>query len=337
MTDSDAEKHEHARLAALQRYDVLDTPPEEAFDRITRLTKTVLRMPIVTVTFIDAQRQWFKSRQGMKDSETPREIAFCNEAIKQEGPFIVPDALRDPRFADNPSVTGEPHIRFYGAVPLRTRDGYTIGTLCSIDRVPRELSSEEVGLLTDLAHMVMDELELRVLATTDSLTGVLSRRAFRDEAARDFALARRHRQDLSCVVLDIDHFKRVNDSYGHAIGDVVLQGVIDVCKKSLRGSDYIGRIGGEEFAVLLPQTNGKSALEVAQRLRRAIEREAFATSSGTIKITASLGVAPCDASVTDIEALMRRADVALYGAKSAGRNKAINFATQHLRPVLRVA
>ena len=193
MTDSDAEKHELARLAALQRYDVLDTPPEEAFDRITRLTKTVLRMPIVTVTFIDAQRQWFKSRQGMKDSETLREIAFCNEAIKQQGPFIVPDALRDPRFADNPSVTGEPHIRFYGAVPLRTRDGYTIGTLCSIDRAPRELSSEEVGLLTDLAHMVMDELELRVLATTDCLTGVLSRRAFRDEAARDFALARRHR------------------------------------------------------------------------------------------------------------------------------------------------
>src|SRR6516164_7475506 len=102
MTDSDAEKHELARLAALQRYDVLDTPPEEAFDRITRLTKTVLRMPIVTVTFIDAQRQWFKSRQGMKDSETLREIAFCNEAIKQQGPFIVPDALRDPRFADNP-------------------------------------------------------------------------------------------------------------------------------------------------------------------------------------------------------------------------------------------
>jgi diguanylate cyclase (GGDEF)-like protein len=337
MTNGDAEKHERERLAALRRYDVLDTPPEEAFDRITRLTKTVLRMPIVTVTFIDAQRQWFKSRHGMKEAETPREIAFCNEAIKQEGPFIVPDALRDPRFADNPSVTGEPHIRFYGAVPLRTRDGYNIGTLCSIDSKPRELASEEIALLTDLAHLVMDELELRILATTDSLTGVLSRRAFREEAARDFSLARRHRHELSCVILDIDHFKRVNDTYGHAIGDVVLQGVVDVCKRSLRGSDYVGRIGGEEFAILLPQTNGKAALEVAQRLRRAIEREAFATAAGTLKITASLGVAPCDTSVTDIDALMRRADVALYGAKSAGRNKAVNFATQHLKSVLRVA
>jgi diguanylate cyclase (GGDEF)-like protein len=337
MTDSETDKHEQERLAALQRYDVLDTPPEEAFDRITRLTKTLLRMPIVTVTFIDGQRQWFKSRQGMKATETPREIAFCNEAIKQEGALIVPDALCDPRFVDNPSVTGEPHIRFYAGIPLRTRDGYAIGTLCSIDRKPRTLESEELALLRDLAHMVMDELELRILATTDSLTGALSRRAFREEAARDFALARRHRHDLSCAILDIDHFKRINDTYGHAIGDVLLQGVVDVCRRGLRASDYIGRIGGEEFAILLPQTNGKSGLEVAQRLRRAVEREAFATPAGTLKITASLGVAPCDKSVADIDALMRRADVALYGAKSAGRNRVINFATQHLKPVLRVA
>ena len=119
--------------------------------------QTLLRMPIITVTFIDEHRQWFKSRQGMKASETPRETAFCNEAIKQEGPFVVEDALADPRFAENPSVTGEPHIRFYGSVPLRTRDGHNIGTLCAIDTKPRLLEPAEISILSDLAHIVMDE------------------------------------------------------------------------------------------------------------------------------------------------------------------------------------
>jgi diguanylate cyclase (GGDEF)-like protein len=337
MKDSEARKSERERLAALKSFDVLDTPAEEAFDRITRLAQTLLRMPIITVAFIDAHRQWFKSRQGMKASETPRETAFCNEAIQQEGAFIVEDALADPRFAENPSVTGEPHIRFYGSVPLRTREGHNIGTLCAIDTKPRSLAAAEIAILSDLARIVMDELELRRLATTDSLTGSLSRRGFREEAARDFALARRHKNELSCVVLDVDHLKRLNDTYGHAAGDAVLQGIIHVCNRNLRASDYVGRIGGEEFAIMLPHTSGKAALEAAERLRRAIERQAFETPAGEVKVTVSLGVAPCDKTVADIDALLRRCDVALYGAKSGGRNRAINFATQHLSPVPRVA
>jgi diguanylate cyclase (GGDEF)-like protein len=294
-------------------------------------------MPIITVTFVDDHRQWFKSRQGMKASEGPRETAFCNEAIKQDGAFVVEDALADPRFAENPSVTGEPHIRFYGSVPLRTRDGHNIGTLCAIDTKPRVLESAEISILSDLAHIVMDELELRRLATTDSLTGSLSRRGFREEAARDFALAKRHKNELSCIVLDVDHFKRVNDSLGHAAGDAVLQGLVGVCNRNLRASDYLGRLGGEEFAILLPQTSGKAAMEAAERLRRAVERHVFETPAGGVRVTVSLGIAPYDKSVADIDALLRRCDVALYGAKSAGRNRSINFATQHLSPVPRVA
>jgi diguanylate cyclase (GGDEF)-like protein len=337
MTEGEARKGENERLAALKSYDILDTPPEEAFDRITRLARTLLRVPIITVTFIDDRRQWFKSRQGMAASETPRETAFCNEAIKHDGPFIVEDALVDPRFSENPSVTGEPHIRFYGSVPLRTRQGFNIGTLCAIDTAPRSLASEDIAILSDLAHIVMDELELRKLATTDSLTGALSRRAFREEATRDFALARRHRNELSCMVLDVDHFKRVNDGHGHAAGDAVLQGIVTLCNRSLRASDYVGRLGGEEFGIVLPQTSGKAAMEAAERLRRTVEQHVFETPAGKLKVTISLGVAPCDKSVADIDALLRRCDVALYGAKSAGRNRAVNFATQHLSPVPRVA
>ena len=337
MTESDPRKREEERLAALKSYDVLDTPPEEAFDRLTRLARTLLGMPIAAIVFIDANRQWLKSRQGIEAREGPRETAFCNEAIKQEGPLIVEDATQDARFAENPSVTGEPHIRFYGSVPLRTREGHNLGTLCAVDTKPRTLSTEELAILSDLAHIVMDELELRRLATTDSLTGSLSRRGFREEAARDFALARRHKNELSCMLLDVDHFKRLNDTHGHAAGDTVLQGIVDICRSNLRASDYIGRIGGEEFAIMLPQTGGKAALEVAERMRHAIEARAFETQAGLLKVTVSFGVAPCDKSVADIDALLRRCDVALYGAKSGGRNRVVNFATQHLSPVPRVA
>jgi diguanylate cyclase (GGDEF)-like protein len=337
VTNGDPSERERERLAALNRYDVLDTPSEEAFDRIARLAKSLLRMATVMVTFIDSHRQWFKSRQGSASTETLRETAFCNEAIKQDEIFIVADALDDPRFAEHPSVTGEPHLRFYCGVPLRTRDGHNIGTLCAIDTKPRQLEPEEIALFTDLAHLVMDELELRLVTSVDSLTGSLSRRALRREAARDFTLARRQKYELSCILLDIDHFKRVNDAHGHATGDRVLQELVGICKRNLRVSDYIGRIGGEEFMIVLPRTNDKGALDVAERLRHAIEQAVFDTRAGPLKITASFGVAPCDKSVADIDALLRRADVALYGAKSAGRNRAVNFATQHLDTGLRVA
>jgi diguanylate cyclase (GGDEF)-like protein len=337
MSEKDPAAHEKERLAALQRYDVLDTPPEEAFERVTRLARTLLGVPIATVAFIDSQRVWFKSGYGMPAKEAPRELAFCNHAIQQDGPLIVPDALVDPRFADNPSVIGEPHIRFYCGICLRTGDGHNIGTLEVIDRKPRSLGPGQVELLADLARIVVDALELRMLAATDCLTGVMSRRAFRDAARRDFALARRHKQELSCILLDIDNFKPVNDTHGHAAGDIVLQGIANICRQNLRASDYIGRLGGEEFGVMLPQTSSRSALQAAERLRKAIKRENFVTPFGALTVTASLGLAPCDKTVADVAALLRRAEVALYGAKSAGRNRCVNFATQNLKAVLRVA
>ena len=174
---------------------------------------------------------------------------------------------------------------------------------------------------------MLDALELRLVASVDSLTGSLSRRTLRREAARDFMLARRQKHELSCIVLDIDHFKRINDVHGHANGDHVLQELVYICKRNLRATDYIGRIGGEEFIIVLPQTNDQAALDVAERLRGAIEEAVFSTKSGPLKITVSFGVAHSDKSVADIDALLRRADVALYGAKSAGRNRAVNFAT----------
>ena len=337
MSDEDTLVREKERVAALHRYDVLDTPSEEAFDRAARLARTLFGVPIAMIAFIDSHRVWFKSGFGMPSKEVAREAALCNYAIQQDGPLVISDTLKDPRFAANPLVIGEPHMRFYGGAPLRTGEGRRIGTLAIADCKPRSFGPGQKALLVDLARIVVDALELRCLATSDSLTGSMSRRAFREAARRDFALARRHKQELSCIIIDVDNFKLINDRHGHAAGDIVLQAIIDVCRKSLRASDYVGRLGGEEFGVMLPHTNARSALQVAERLRKSIERESFATPSGELKVTASLGLAPCDKTVADADALLRRAEVALYWAKSGGRNRSVNFATQNLNPVLRVA
>lgn len=316
-----AQIQEQARLANLDRYDVLDTPSEEAFDRITRLTRRIFDVPMSTITLIDGHRQWFKSRQGISASETSKGPALCNVAVREARPLIVPDTLADARFAANPFVLGEPHIRFYAGVPLRTPEGHCIGTLCAMDTKPRTFLADQLDTLTDLAHIVMSELELRVLAMTDGLTGALSRRAFRDEFSRSFALALRHRHDLSCIMLDLDHFKSVNDEHGHPVGDLVLSQAAAACREELRKSDVFGRVGGEEFAILLPHTGLAPAMQVAEKLRTAIARLRIPTPLEPIRITASFGVAALDGSIADPDTLLQNADAALYAAKNDGRNK----------------
>jgi diguanylate cyclase (GGDEF)-like protein len=312
---------EDARLAALHRYEVLDTEPEEAFDKITRLIKTVLGMPMVVVSLVDRDRQWFKSRQGVTASETPRNISFCNHTIESTEPLIVPDARADPRFANSPLVAGEPHIRFYLGVPLRSRDGFNIGALCSMDTKVRHLEPEQVQLLEHLASLVVDELELRVRASTDSLTGAMSRRAFEDQTGREIARAKRYGNPLSCLVIDADRFKSINDAYGHSVGDLVLKNLAAVCTSELRECDYFARIGGEEFAVMLPETSLATALEVGERLRAAVERMTVEAAGAKITITASIGVAEYDDPADDVKTLLRRADIAMYEAKNNGKNR----------------
>lgn len=312
---------EDARLAALERYDILDTPREESFDRITRLAKRIFRVPMVTVTLLDGHRQWFKSRQGLAACETPRAPAFCNVAIEREDPLVIHDAAKDPRFADNPLVTGDPHIRFYAGAPIVTPDGHALGALCVIDTVPRDFDAEQIEMLADLAHIVTDELELRLLAATDTLTGALSRRAFRDDAARALKLAARHDHPLSLVAFDLDNFKSVNDTHGHGVGDAVLARAVAAVRRELRDSDIVGRLGGEEFAVLLPHTGARAAVEVAERLRAAVAAERFRSGAAHFSVTASFGVDTRTRTTGDVDALLREADSALYLAKANGRNR----------------
>lgn len=307
---------EAGRILALKRYGVVDTGREDNFDAITSLVCSVLDVPMCAVTFIDEKRQWFKSSVGFGGSETARGLAFCDHTIRERGVMLVEDASLDPRFSENALVTGDPHIRSYAGVPLVTPDGYQLGALCAIDRKARSYDAAQVAILERFSELVVEQLELRTLAHNDFLTGALTRRAISAAAAKIIHQHDRNMTSAALLALDLDHFKRINDTFGHQTGDKVLQGVADVCRSTLRSGDLFGRLGGEEFGVLLPSTNFFEAANCAERLRAKIEQLKLPSGS----VTASFGLAMVDGH-SDFDGWLAAADDALYLAKSGGRNR----------------
>lgn len=156
-----APANEARRLAALAATRLMDTPEEQVFDRVTWLASQVTECPMALLTLLSGQRQWFKSRTGLEARETPREVAFCSHTIMQDGLFMVEDAASDPRFAANPLVTGEPHIRFYAGYPVLDANGMALGSLCVLDREPRRLRERELRALRELAAIASDEVGRR--------------------------------------------------------------------------------------------------------------------------------------------------------------------------------
>ncbi|HQZ84052.1 MAG TPA: sensor domain-containing diguanylate cyclase [Actinomycetota bacterium] len=303
------------RVDNLRSYAVLDTEPEEAFDRITRLVSALLDMPIALVSLVDGERQWFKSRVGLAAAETPRELAFCGYAILDDVVFTVTDAARDDRFADNPLVIGDPNIRFYAGAPLTTREGFNVGTLCVIDRKPRTLDAGQVSILRDFAALALRELELHKAAALDGLTGVFNRSGLTAAGQSEVGRARRQGSPLSLAIIDVDHFKDINDTYGHAGGDIALRRVSMVCQSVVRGQDVVGRLGGDEFGVLLPGADAAAAGTVAHRIAAEVRSNELLPAEDRPAITLSIGVASLDAKEPDLTAAWARADSALYQAK----------------------
>lgn len=201
--------NEEQRIALLHALQLLDSPPEEVFDRITRLAAQVMKMPIAVVSLIDRDRQWFKSRVGLDVNETPRDYAFCAHAIHQPEPLVVADALLDNRFADNPLVQGAPHIRFYAGTPLFSSNGTALGTLCIIDREPHVLTEAESAVLRDLAEIAQREILQREATLLSAQISANSKLAAQDSDARFQATFEQAAVGIAIVGLD-GRWSRVN-------------------------------------------------------------------------------------------------------------------------------
>ena len=333
---------EEQRLAALHRLNLLDTPPEERFDRITRLACRALGMPIAAITMVDRDRIWFKSIRGVSLTELPRPGTFCDAALGTEGALQVPDARVDPRFAALPMVVDKPHLRFYASQPLFAPDGRRIGGLCVFDTKPRELADGELEILSDLARVVETELQVGVLAQArselasdldaarrqvyiDTLTQTWNRAGILEILQREHARARRTKSLVGVAMVDLDNFKGVNDTYGHLIGDRVLRAAAERMVEAVRPYDAVGRYGGEEFLIVLAERDAKRVAAIAERVRANIAQRPVSVDRRSIAISASVGVACSDAPAgqQDLHQLLQRADEALYSAKRSGRNRVV--------------
>ncbi len=310
---------EAPRIDALSALDILDTPPEERFDRLTRLARGLFDVPIALVSLVDEHRQWFKSRQGLDAPETPREISFCGHAIHEDGILLVEDARADERFHDNPLVAREPSIRFYAGCPLRGGTGYRLGTLCLIDRRPRRFGAEELSLLRDLAAMVDRELAVVQLATLDELTGLSNRRGFELLAERAIGICQRSERPVTLLFVDLDEFKQINDQLGHERGDAALADFGRLLLESFRDSDIVARLGGDEFCVLLTNA-GTDGIDRPLR-ELGVRLDAWNLGS-PLPLRFSLGSASiAPGARTTLADLMREADQRMYDQKRAGRRK----------------
>ncbi len=328
MTDDQAVQcplpaNEAQRLRAVRSYDILDTPPEVDFDTLTRVAGHALNTPAAVIGLMDAERLWFKSRLGLEVPQLDRQIAFCAHAImRPDEPLVVEDLQQDHRFKGNPLVTQAPHLRFYAGAPLIDHHGYALGTIAVVDTQPRTINEAQRVLLRDLSTLVIAALENRQranmlghLAMTDHLTGLANRAQFERTLNAEMAHARRTDEPFTVFYMDLDDFKDVNDTLGHAAGDEVLREVAARMTEQVRTEDLLARIGGDEFAIFMRQSNEDSAETLARRIIEVVAAPITLSTGDTVSVGISVGIATYTDANDSMATLLAKADQALYEDK----------------------
>ncbi len=309
------------RLAAVDAAGLLDGAPEPMFDRFARLAARVAEAPTALVSVVSHDRQYFAGMCGLGQPwadarQTPLSHSFCQHVVVNAAPLVVEDARRDPVLGSNHAIFAL-DVAAYAGFPIVGPTGDVLGSLCAIDSTPRVWAAEQLDALSDIAVLVGNELERRDLmqrltidARTDALTGMANRRAWEQELPSALHRAERLRHPISIVLFDLDHFKQFNDANGHPAGDVVLREIGARWRAQIRQMDHLARIGGEEFALLLPGAGADHATRIANRLRSGLPGG----------LTASAGIATWETPQTP-EQLVALADRALYRAKRDGRDR----------------
>ena len=328
---------EQSRLEALSEYDILDTDAEPQFDLIVRLASELTGCPVAVINLIAETRVWTKAAVGVSRGQMGRDQAYCSLAIESSRGLHILDLRADPRTSQLPSTLEQGYI-MYSGVPLCASCGQPIGTLAVMDSIPRRLTERQLDWLTQLGQQAMALLELRRkqrelqqaqgelqrLVNTDTLTGLMNLRAWREANELERERHSRWGGGHAVIALDLDHFKKINDTHGHAAGDAVLRAVGGLLGQTFRRLDSVARIGGEEFGVLLPHTRAADAVVLAEQLRAAIEQLRVPFGELSLAVTASIGVAHSgepNAGGRDAQVL---ADQRSYVAKRAGRNRVVS-------------
>jgi diguanylate cyclase (GGDEF)-like protein len=327
---------EGARLAALQRTQLLDTPPDEDFDFLANVAAHLCDAPFAFITLVDRDRVWVKAAVGFEAGPSARDDSLCALSILEEGGLSITDLAADPRTAALPTTVGGPRFRMYHGANLVTAEGHRLGTLCVLDTRPRTLDPKQRRQLARLARQVMVLVDahaqrrelaqaratLESLNGVDELTGLAHRRALLDRLAQETERARRFGTALTVVLIDLDHFRLVNELHGNAVGDQVLRHVGGQVRAHLRQLDLAGRHAGEQLCLVLPGTPPAGGIEVAQQLREKIAGTVHRCDAQVLSVTASFGVAGLEPGFTGtVEGLLKAAEAALQRAKDHGRNR----------------
>jgi diguanylate cyclase (GGDEF)-like protein len=321
MTSAPKPASEAERLADVADIASFDRATENLLGAFLRVASDLMGMPISAVSLVGEQEQFFKAILGLSGGNMPRNAAFCAHAIlRPDEVMVVPDLKADPRFSDNALVINDPNLRFYAGAPLHGARGHAVGTLCVLDRKPRQLAPAMIERLQDLARGVSAALSLQHAihevsraARTDPLTGMANRKGMEE------MLAEADLQGLGVLMIDLDGFKPINDTYGHAGGDKALIEVARRLRVTVRTGDSVVRLGGDEFMVILRGVERPDAgIGLASRIHAALA-DTFLLNGSPVPLRGSIGFAAAPWHASDVHTLMERADAALYAAKRAGR------------------
>lgn len=334
--------NEAERLASLQNMLLLDTPDEEAFDRITRIAFHLFEVPIALVSLIDVNRQWFKSCIGLPVRETGRDISFCGHAILGDELFIISDATQDARFADNPLVSGEPHIRFYAGKPLRNAEGFNIGTLCIIDSQPRQLTETQKQMFSDLGSWAETVLRLRQLSATqttllqqldsaqrkqqiDPVLQVWNEQSMRQLLQAELAQQHQSAQPLVMATLSVDQYPQLQQQFGQEFASQALKTVSTRLRSNITDKDILGRYRDNELLILLPGYPESLIQQCGESLRHCIETTdpIDAPNGDSVALSVSIGIVAVRPQTTPITLadLLSITEQAHYQAKRGGGNQ----------------